>query len=60
MHSRPKQGLGLALSLYAFEEMYLSINFKSSSEDIFAAIAGWSNRNKIIQSGKCRAILTPI
>ncbi|MBG1266992.1 hypothetical protein [Nostoc sp. WHI] len=51
---------GRAIVLFGFEGTYSFLDSKSVDESILTGLALWLNPEQLIQSGRCRAIATPI
>ncbi|MFK0730153.1 MAG: hypothetical protein ACIWVG_03095 [Gloeotrichia echinulata HAB0833] len=62
MHCRPKQGLGRAIVLFAFEGRTYRFNCadKSTNVGVLGAIAEWLNPEQLKESGRCNCCLAPI
>ncbi len=60
VHCYPWWGLGKAIVLFAFEGIYCFLDGKFVDENILTGLVLWLNADQSIQSGRCRAIATPI
>ncbi|MEL7315797.1 MAG: hypothetical protein AAFN08_12675 [Cyanobacteria bacterium J06559_3] len=60
MPCRLHQRSAMASALFGYARAYQFSDGKPSIEGSYAAIAEWINRDKSIQSGRCRVTPTPI